>query len=202
MENAPNNTERVSRLQSHLDSNISLKDDPKFTGLYGRPPRGQKRTLPMNPLDVDENVLPEPPSSRRRLNNMAPTSLHSSSHPDHTISTPFHAPPPTPSQMYMIPPTSYFPPAYTQAIAGPSRHPDQGPSRIHAPRHFLQPSHDELPAPASMRNYYTPLSPQTNRILHATPSLSSNSSRSYSYNLPYSTPSPSGSYHDFSRFAL
>ncbi|KAG2079261.1 hypothetical protein BDR04DRAFT_1086466 [Suillus decipiens] len=44
LDGARNNPERVSLMQAQLDGRPQLKDDPKFTGLYGRLPRGQKRT--------------------------------------------------------------------------------------------------------------------------------------------------------------
>ncbi|KAG2062823.1 hypothetical protein BDR04DRAFT_1111987 [Suillus decipiens] len=41
---AQNNPECVSLIQAQLNGHPQLKDDPKFTGLYGRLPCGQKCT--------------------------------------------------------------------------------------------------------------------------------------------------------------
>jgi hypothetical protein len=61
-------------IQAQLDSCPQLKDDPKFTGLYGRLHHGQKR---MHASMIDENIAPaaseslqiEHPAIRRQLND-------------------------------------------------------------------------------------------------------------------------------------
>ncbi|KAG2078607.1 hypothetical protein BDR04DRAFT_1087062, partial [Suillus decipiens] len=53
LDGARNNPERISLIQAQLDGLPQLKDDPKFTGLYGRLPGGQKHT---HASMVDENA--------------------------------------------------------------------------------------------------------------------------------------------------
>ncbi|KAG2064371.1 hypothetical protein BDR04DRAFT_1110212, partial [Suillus decipiens] len=57
LDGARNNFERVSLIQAQFDGRPQLKDDPKFTGLYGRLPRGEKRT---HASMVDENAALRP----------------------------------------------------------------------------------------------------------------------------------------------
>ncbi|KAG2076749.1 hypothetical protein BDR04DRAFT_1088957, partial [Suillus decipiens] len=70
---ARNNPERIFLIQAQLDGRPQLKDDPKFTSLYGRLPGGQKRT---HASIVDENTALGPaelllrPAIRRRLNHL------------------------------------------------------------------------------------------------------------------------------------
>ncbi|KAG2071557.1 hypothetical protein BDR04DRAFT_1098027, partial [Suillus decipiens] len=52
-----NNPERIFLIQAQLYGRPQLKDGPKFTGLYGRLPGGQKRT---HASMVDENAALRP----------------------------------------------------------------------------------------------------------------------------------------------
>jgi len=68
-----NNAECIALIQAHLDGHPQLKDNMKFAGLYGRAPRGQKRT---HTSTSDENVAPttgeqpERPAVHHQLNDL------------------------------------------------------------------------------------------------------------------------------------
>ena len=62
LEDARNNQERSEHIQSHLDTHLNLKDNPRFTGLYVRAIRSPKRTHAMLTAN-DENELPHSHSS-------------------------------------------------------------------------------------------------------------------------------------------
>ncbi|KAG2073941.1 hypothetical protein BDR04DRAFT_1094161 [Suillus decipiens] len=53
LDGTQNNPEHVSLIQAQLNGRPQLKDDPKFTCLYGHLPRGQKHT---HTSMVDENA--------------------------------------------------------------------------------------------------------------------------------------------------
>ncbi|KAG1863215.1 hypothetical protein DFJ58DRAFT_220664, partial [Suillus subalutaceus] len=90
------NAERIALIQEHLDGHPQLKDNMKFAGLYGRAPRGQKRTH-THTSTTDENVAPasatveqpEHPAVRRRLNEHHPFTP-SSQHNLHIPGTHYH----------------------------------------------------------------------------------------------------------------
>ncbi|KAG1827858.1 hypothetical protein DFJ58DRAFT_879711, partial [Suillus subalutaceus] len=76
--------ECIALIQAHLDGHPQLKDNMKFAGLYGRAPRGQKRTHAHTSTN-DENVAPasatvaqpEHPAVHRQLNEHHPFTLSS-----------------------------------------------------------------------------------------------------------------------------
>lgn len=66
LEDACNNQERIERIQSHLDSHLNLKENPRFTGLYLRVTHGQKRAHAVLTTGANFNEN-EPPQSHSEI---------------------------------------------------------------------------------------------------------------------------------------